>query len=637
VSGPQHSASPASRNATAPASAVRDPAFERLLEYLKEVRGFDFTGYKRASLMRRVLHQMQRVGVTDFDQYQDYLQVHPEEFIHLFNTILINVTGFFRDRDAWDLLATELVPHLLDHAEDEPIRLWSAACASGQEAYSLAMLFAEALGPDNFRARVKVYATDVDEEALSYARTASYSERELTGLPEGYRERYFTPAGDRFQFDPDLRRSVIFGRNDLLQDAPISRIDLLTCRNALMYFNAESQARIVSRLGFALKPDGVLFLGKAEMLLNSSATFEPIDTKRRFFRRRATWPAAIPMETPRPAVVTPAPPARTQLVSEAFSSGPVAHIVLDHANRVRLINHAASATFSLSARDIGRTFSELEMSYRPAELRSLIDEVGASKKAAWLRGVEWHRSATEVTFLDIEVLPLTGGGDRLLGVSLTFDDVSGFRRLHDELEASNRQLETAYEELQSTNEELETTNEELQSTVEELDTTNEELHSTNEELRTTNEELQSTNDELYAANLALQARADEVSSLNRYMESVLSSLTAAVIVISPELTVRTWNRQARELWGLREDETLGQHLLNLDIGLPIDELRAVVREVAGGEQDRAELVLQAVNRRGRPVSLRVTITTMASEEGGGGALLLMESAGPPVEAGASGS
>jgi two-component system CheB/CheR fusion protein len=324
-------------------------------------------------------------------------------------------------------------------------------------------------------------------------------------------------------------------------------------------------------------------------------------------------------------------------VSEAFLNSPVAHIVLDQDHRVRLINHAASDTFNLTARDIGRSFSELEMSYRPAELRSFIDEVGASKTSAWLRGVEWHRSATEVTFLDIEVLPLTGGAERLLGVSLTFNDVSRFRRLSDELEASNRQLETAYEELQSTNEELETTNEELQSTVEELDTTNEELHSTNEELRTTNEELQSTNDELYAANLALQARADEVSSLNRYMESVLSSLTAAVIVISPELTVRTWNRQAHELWGLREDETLGQHLLNLDIGLPIDELRAVVREVAGGEQDHAELVLQAVNRRGRPVSLRVTITTMAGEEGGGGALLLMESAGPPAEAGTSGS
>jgi two-component system, chemotaxis family, CheB/CheR fusion protein len=633
VTGPQQPATPDSGAAEQAELSLVSPAFERLLDYLKEVRGFDFTGYKRASLMRRVQHQMQRVGISDFEEYHDYLQVHPAEFTQLFNTILINVTGFFRDREAWDLLAAELVPNLLDQLGDEPIRLWSAACASGQEAYSLAMLFADALGPDNFRARVKIYATDVDEEALGYARVASYSERELAGLPDGYRQRYFERNGSRFQFDPDLRRAVIFGRNDLLQDAPISRIDLLACRNALMYFNAETQSRIVSRLGFALKPHGMLFLGKAEMLLNHSASFEPIDLKRRFFRKRTSGPAVLSAvrRASGPPASSTAPAERAQLFSEAFLNSPVAHIVLDQNSRIQLVNHAAASTFSLSARDIGRSFSELEISYRPAELRSYIDDVAASRQPAWLRGIEWHRSATEVTFLDIQVLPLTGGSNRLYGVSLMFNDVSRFRRLNDELEASNRQLETAYEELQSTNEELETTNEELQSTVEELETTNEELQSTNEELETTNEELQSTNDELHLTNQALQERTAEISSLNRFLESILSSLTAAVIVVSPELTIRTWNRQAHELWGLREDETLGMHLLNLDIGLPADELRPVVREVAGGTRDQAELVVKAINRRGRLVRLRVKVTTLADHGGADGALLLMETDSQPAE------
>ncbi|HEX8080255.1 MAG TPA: CheR family methyltransferase [Jatrophihabitans sp.] len=639
MTGSQHPEPPDSGDAVGTDADALSPAFERLLDYLKEVRGFDFTGYKRASLVRRVLHQMQRVAITDFEQYHDYLQVHPEEFTQLFNTILINVTGFFRDRDAWDLLASDLVPSLLDQLGDEPIRLWSAACASGQEAYSLAMLFAEALGREKFRARVKIYATDVDEEALSFARLASYTERELAGLPDGYRQRYFEPAGTRFQFDTDLRRSVIFGRNDLLQDAPISRIDLLACRNALMYFNAETQNRIVSRLAFALKPQGVLFLGKAEMLLNHSAAFEPIDLKRRFFRKRTSSPTARAVADSLRSAAGQAATERSQLSSEAFLNSPVAHIVIDHDNRIQLINHAAGATFGLSVRDVGRSFSELEISYRPAELRSYIDGVAASRQPAWLRGIEWHRSPTEVTFLDIQVLPLTGGANRLLGVSLMFNDVSRYRRLNDDLEATNRQLETAYEELQSTNEELETTNEELQSTIEELETTNEELQSTNEELETTNEELQSTNDELHVINQELQARTAEISSLNHFMESVLSSLTAAAVVVSPELTVRTWNRQAYELWGLREDETLGQHLLNLDIGLPTDELRTVAREVASGERERAELIVQAVDRRGRPVSLRVTVTTLAGpgpQRGGNdGALLLMESASQLGESGPS--
>jgi two-component system, chemotaxis family, CheB/CheR fusion protein len=637
------SSPPSERDGSSPAVevgtgvlAASSPAFERLLHYLKEGRGFDFTGYKRASLMRRVEHQMQRVGVAGFEEYHDYLQVHPEEFTQLFNTILINVTGFFRDREAWDLLAGELVPGLLDQLGDEPIRLWSAACASGQEAYSLAMLFADALGPEKFRARVKIYATDIDEDALSFARLASYSERDLVGLPDGYRERYFRRAGIRFQFDPDLRRSVIFGRNDLLQDAPISRIDLLACRNTLMYFNVETQARIVSRLGFALKPQGVLFLGKAEMLLNHNATFEPIDLKRRFFRRRnVTRSALTAVDGVRPTAATSAE--RTQLQSEAFLNSPVAQIVLDQNGRIQLINHAADATFGLSARDAGRNFSELEISYRPAELRSYIDEVGTSRQSTWLRGIEWHRSPAEVTFLDIQVLPLTGASNRLLGISLIFNDVSRFRRLSDELEASNRQLETAYEELQSINEELETTNEELQSTVEELETTNEELHSTNEELETTNEELQSTNDELHVTNRELQDRTAEISALNGFLESILSSLTAAAIVVSPELTVRTWNRQAYELWGVREDEAVGQHLLNLDIGLPTGELRPVVREVAGGDRERAELILEAVNRRGRTVSLRVTVTTLTEHDSdrgnSGGALLLLDEVGEPAESG----
>ena len=222
-----------------PSEAV-DPTFERLLNYLKESRAFDFTGYKRASLMRRVQHQMRQTGVETFEEYHDYLQVHPDEFTALFNTILINVTGFFRDDDAWEYLRSSILPGLLDEIGQAPIRVWSAGCASGQEAYSLAMELAERLGPDAFRGQVKIYATDVDEDALALARQATYTERDLAGLLEGYQDRYFESlGGSRYVFRKELRRSVIFGRNDLVQDAPISRIDLLACRNTLMYFNAK--------------------------------------------------------------------------------------------------------------------------------------------------------------------------------------------------------------------------------------------------------------------------------------------------------------------------------------------------------------------------------------------------------------
>ena len=175
-----------------------DPQFESLLLYLKEARGFDFTGYKRSSLMRRVGRRMAQIGVPDYAEYLDYLQVHPEEFTALFNTILINVTGFFRDAEAWEHLRTEVLPTVLAQKDvDAPVRVWSAGCASGEEAYSLAIMMVETLGPDQFSRRVKIYATDVDEEGLTQARHASYSERDVRGLPPELLERYFETCAAR--------------------------------------------------------------------------------------------------------------------------------------------------------------------------------------------------------------------------------------------------------------------------------------------------------------------------------------------------------------------------------------------------------------------------------------------------------
>jgi two-component system CheB/CheR fusion protein len=605
----------------------RDPSFERLLAYLKESRAFDFTGYKRASLMRRVRHQMQQVGVSGFDDYHDFLQVHPDEFIALFDTILINVTGFFRDEEAWAYLGETVLPELLDAVGDDPIRVWSAGCASGQEAYSLAMALAEVMGFATFRERVKIYATDVDEDALTIARQASYAEKDLRGLPDDILDRYFESANGRGAFRKDLRRNVIFGRNDLVQDAPISRIDLLACRNALMYFNADTQSKIVSRLGFALKPHGVLFLGKAEMLLNHTATFEPLDLKRRFFRKVAQQVNEVADAAPLGSGSRP--PALNEdlfvLQTEAFLTSPVAQLVIDDEDRLAFINHRAATLLALSDRDIGRPFQDLEVSYRPAELRSHLAVVRESGISAWLRDVDWHRSANERLVVDIQLVPLADARARLLGTAIIFNDLSRFRQLQDELEATNRQLETAYEELQSTNEELETTNEELQSTVEELETTNEELQSTNEELETMNEELQSMNDELQATNEELRDRTSEISSLNQFMESILGSLDAAVIVLNREQIVQVWNRQAEDLWGLREHETVGAHFLNLDSGLPTERLKPLIRDVISGGSAAAEVDIDAINRRGRSIVLRVSVTPLMSNgDEPTGALLLME-------------
>jgi two-component system, chemotaxis family, CheB/CheR fusion protein len=608
---------------------AEDEGFEDLIKYLKEARNFDFTGYKRSSLARRVNRQMQDVGITGYDEYRDYLEVHPEEFTALFNTILINVTSFFRDAEAWSLLREVVIPELLRTSTRERLRVWSAGCAGGQEAYSLAICLAEALGQAEFRRRVKIYATDVDEDALTDARQALYTERELQSLPADLKDRYFDPAGDRWSFTKDLRRSVIFGRNDLIVNAPISHIDLLVCRNTLMYFNSETQATILRRLHFALEPTGVLFLGKAEMLLSHGDLFKPIDLKRRFFsrvpeptvRERSTLVGISPQLGQEPARD------RRRLYEEALTASPLAQVIVDADGRLALSNHRADEMFGLTRGEVGRPFQDLELSYRPAELRSALNQATKERRAIWVREVEWNRPDSK-QWLDIHLVPLNDADGSPVGTSIYFSDVSELRQLQRELEYAHRQLETAYEELQSTNEELETTNEELQSTVEELETTNEELQSTNEELETMNEELQSMNDELQSSNDDLRDRTAQVGDLNDFMRSILGSLEAGVVVVDPDLKVQVWNLRMEELWGVRNDEAVGQYLLNLDIGLPVEELRPTLRHVLSEKaSDQPIQLVRAVNRRGRTVDVEVTISPLRGAIGvePAGAIILMNS------------
>ncbi len=240
---------------------------------LRETRGSDFSGYKRSTLQRRVNHRMALLDLTTFAEYQDYLELEPEEFSQLFDSLLINVTGFFRDPLAWQVLQERVLPGLLAaKGTKTPIRVWSAGCATGEEAYSLAIALAEAVGHDQFRERVKIYATDLDEYALQQARAGAYEGAALNEVPEKLRETYFEPAGTKHAFRRDLRRQVIFGRNDLTRDAPISRVDLLVARNTLMYFNAETQASVVRRFHFALAYPGYLFLGKARCCSTTPTT-----------------------------------------------------------------------------------------------------------------------------------------------------------------------------------------------------------------------------------------------------------------------------------------------------------------------------------------------------------------------------
>jgi two-component system, chemotaxis family, CheB/CheR fusion protein len=455
-----------------------------LLEYLTRTRGFSFGSYKRPSLARRFRRRMQEIGITEFADYRDYLEVHPDEYPRLFDTLLINVTAFLRDPVAWATLRDRVLPALL--AGKEPgstVRAWCAGCATGQDAYSLAMVLCEVMGTDEVARRVKIYGTDIDDAALTVARQGVYTSRDLESVPRDMVERYFERVNSSHVFRKDLRRCVIFGRHDLNADAPISKLDIVVCRNTLMYFNAEAQSHILDRFHFGLTDSGVLMLGKAETLLTHVDTFTAVDLKNRIFIKtpapRAT--GGPPVEAPAP----PSPPAEPRpILGTAFDNGPVPQFVVDSEGRLAFANDRARALLGLRAGDLGRPVRELELSYRPVELRPLIEQVRTERLPVDLNDVTWaapHLGGSPLR-LRVQVVPLLDFAGNHLGVAVSASDVTAYHLLEEELQKSNRELETAYEELQSTNEELETTNEELQSTIEELETTNEELQSTNEEL-----------------------------------------------------------------------------------------------------------------------------------------------------------
>ncbi|AHH94726.1 PAS domain S-box protein [Kutzneria viridogrisea] len=598
---------------------------ESLLHFIRDARGFDFTGYKRSSLERRIRKRMQEVSIREFTDYRDLLEASAEEFGQLFNTILINVTSFVRDSDTWSFLQHEVLPVLLADAGEE-IRVWSAGCSSGQEAYSLAIVFAEALGVEECAKRVKIYGTDVDEDALASARAGVYPEKALSPLTPELRNKYFEPNGSRFVFRPDLRRKVIFGRHDITRDAPISRLDLLTCRNTLMYFNVETQKQIVDRFHFALRENAYLFLGKAEMLLADGERFEITSMRRRVFKRRggrSTSGSAMPIRFEGAMGTEAANASRRRLLRDlALDALPHAMIVLDENENAALINSQARTQFGLSAQDVGRPLRDLEVSYRPTELRSVVEQVRSERRTIRLTAVEHPHGGNEVQYLDIVLQPLASTNDKSMGAAITFIDVTYTTRLQQDLKQYREDLETAYEELQSTNEELETTNEELQSSIEELETTNEELQSTNEELETTNEELQSGNEELETMNEEMRTRTAELEEAWAFLEGVLASIAVGVVVLDRDGRVRSWNQTAQELWGLRAAEVQQQDFFALDIGLPAEKLHTTIEDCLTQNKPMPAVRIDAVNRRGQRITCLVSCSPLNSEQGG--IVLLME-------------
>ena len=546
---------------------AKEVSLKELLQELAEQRNFDFRGYKKTTLERRFRRRMFQLNLGTYEDYGEYIRKHPDEVNQLLSTILINVTEFFRDPPAWEILRHEILPSRLKRIKPgHSFRVWSAGCASGEESYSVAILLAEHFGPRIQDYDIKIYATDIDEEALNTARRGEYSLDSVRRVRPEWREKYFHGKG-LLRVNREIRRLLIFGRSNLAHDAPISHVDLLVCRNLLIYFDSELQKQILARLHYALEPGGVLFLGKSESQLTNSQTFQRLNARWRIFRRITNVPAVDGRSEPEPDMtedVTHGSSRNRQEVEvlrqqqryllETIRMG----IVSLNTDEIVVQNNSFALTLlGLQPTNLaGKRLTDTDVFTRIPDLAPHMQSTRTNNESS--RFQTYLKAGPEDRLVEVTVRPVLDEKGQRSGTLIYVED----QTVQEKLQTTVEELESTSEELQSANEELETTNEELQSTNEELETTNEELQSTNEELETTNEELQSLNEELETTNQELEERTRELDQVNSVYAQTLEKIRLPVMLVNHEGQIEFWNAMALRLFGFKSrppvDLTLDQ-------------------------------------------------------------------------------
>jgi two-component system CheB/CheR fusion protein len=497
-----------------------------LTDKLMAEHAVDFRDYKPTTLGRRIQRRLDATKCPDVASYMRYLESSPDEYAKLIDSILINVTDFFRDPEAWEVVKSEVIPSIL--AQKRPgdqIRIWSAGCATGEEAYTIAMLMADALGARVAGYDVRIYATDIDEGSLAVARRGKYSEESVKSVPEAYL-KYFI-KNTSYTITRDIRRMVIFGRHNLVNDAPISHADFIACRNVLIYMSVDLQSRILSKFHYGLDARGFLFLGRAESLLTASRLFDPVTDKWRIFRKESPLETAMHGLTEQQAVAAAMETGRAEyqlgsLFNEALLRyTPSGIIGMDVSGNVRVVNSAAERLWGIRADNLlGKPLAEAKLPPALQSLRPRITQAKRQRAEQAIDEMDLSQERGRPFHISVTLAPLTDVMGSHLGLIIVAEDITDQVRLRENLEGVNEQFHAANEELETTNEELQSTNEELETTNEELQSTNEELETTNEELQSTNEELETTNDELNQARDQLEGRNADLETLNENLKKV---------------------------------------------------------------------------------------------------------------------
>lgn len=579
-----------------------------IFRLLRERTRHDFSHYKPSTLKRRIDRRMAIHAIPTLGEYTDYLLHNTQEVDLLFKEVLIGVTNFFRDARIWEHLAAEVVPDLLARRTSEHgLRAWVVGCSSGEEAYSLAIVFTEAIErlatPHAFS--LQIFASDLSPDAISAARRGQYPLSIRHDVSEERLARFFSAHQTHYQINKNIRDMVLFAQHDVLLDPPFTRLDLLACRNLMIYLDAGLQRRLVPLFHYSLRPGGVLLLGTSETVGRFGTLFTPINSKLRIYLRQdQVTPVGLdfPVKPRRPRTATnkeidvppsPTSTASTRNLQQAADQvllqvyAPAAVVVNRQGDIVYISGHTGKY-LEPAAGKANWNFHAMVREGLRARLAEALHQAALQEESVHVRGLKVQIPGGDTQTVDVTVQALQDSAALKDMFMVVFRDVAppparrGRRKAQsaeqaaelqrhlDEIQALREVNHTTREELQSTNEELLSTNEELQST-------NEELQSTNEELSTSKEEMQSMNEELQTINTELQAKLDDLALAQSDLSNILNSVDIAILFLDRGLNVRRYTDRAAKIINLRES----------DIGRPLSDLTNML-EYPALQDDAAE-------------------------------------------------
>lgn len=576
---------------------------------LRNQIGHDFSGYKPKTFLRRVQRRMQVAQLDTMEAYVERLRQEPQEVGALFRDLLISVTNFFRDPDAFEALATTVVPKLFEgRGADEVVRVWVPGCATGEEVFSLAILMREHMDTLTAIPRVQIFATDIDENALTVARAARYPGSLLDGVSPERRARFFVVDGGSYVLDKAVRDLCIFSPHSVIRDPPFSRIDLVSCRNLLIYLGAEAQNHAIPVFHYALRPEGHLFLGTSENIGQFSDLFASVEKKHRIFRRRSDGVSGVRLPLSlgplRPGhAAEPAAPRtaagglaiRQAVEMQVLERFAPPFVVVNRDGEVAYYSARTGRYLEAAAGMPTRLLLTMARKGLRLDLRAALREAVESGGPARREGVavEDEDGRVQLVALTVEPLRDRGGGEPLFlvlfadeGPTLSREEAFGRSQPASDGAAARRleqELRETRERLQSLIEEYETALEELKASNEELVSLNEELQSTNEEVESSKEEMQSVNEELHTVNLELGEKIEALDRASEDLQNLFDSTDVATVFLDRDLRIRSFTPAARRVFNLLPGDR-GRPITDLSSRFAVPELgRDIAAVFAGGE------------------------------------------------------